>query len=142
MNKLLKQLVQVLDERGIQLSSLDMAESTPGYTNIEVNKEITIESRGNGVCYALYTKEGKLSPTNYTSLTEVLDVLANYLSRVKEDSILVTNSGLEVLKVIPYSSNGYYNLIDVETNTLVYSKGTSLNSIYDSFVRHGDLYVK
>uniref|UniRef100_A0AAU8GUG4 Uncharacterized protein n=1 Tax=Mammaliicoccus phage MSShimriz1 TaxID=3230127 RepID=A0AAU8GUG4_9VIRU len=140
MNSTLKQLVKVLDENRIQIKKLDIDTNISGEISIEVNNEIKIFDRiGN---YALYADDSSVDKTYYLSLTEALEVVVKYLRRVKEDTILVSNNGLEVLKVIPYSSNGLYNLIDVKTNTLVYLKGVSLKDIYDSFVKPGDLQVK
>ena len=73
MSKLLKQLVQVLDENGVQINKLNIEDNIPGEYSIEVNKEIVIvDRRGN---YELYTEEASLNKTFYSSLTEALEVV-------------------------------------------------------------------
>ena len=126
--KLLKQLIQVLDERGIQVNKLNIVEENkPGFYEIEVNEEMTIEDRGGS--YALYTNEGKLSPTNYYSLTEALEVLAGYLNRVKEGSILKSGNGKYTYKVIKHQTHDKYNLLDLETDRLLFLGHASLELI-------------
>lgn len=137
--KLLKQLIQVLDENGIQVNKLNIVEENkPGFYEIEVNEEITIEDRG-GV-YALYINEGKLSPTNYYSLTEALEVVAGYLSRVKEGNILQSFLGASKYKVIKHDSKDLYNLLDVNNNRLLYVECKSKGFIQDR-VNKGYYYV-
>ena len=126
--KLLKQLIKVLDERGIQVNKLNIVEENkPGFYEIEVNEEMTIEDRGGS--YALYTNEGKLSPTNYYSLTEALEVLAGYLNRVKEGSILKSGNGKYTYKVIKHQTHDKYNLLDLETDRLLFLGHASLELI-------------
>ena len=126
--KLLKQLIMVLDENGIQVNKLNIEEDS-----IEVNKEITIVYRGSA--YSLYTTEGKLSATNYYSLTEALEVLADYLNRVKEGTILETHLGLLKYKVIKHDSKDLYNLLDVDNDRLLYLECKSLGYIKDKIDR-------
>lgn len=126
--KLLKQLIMVLDENGIQVNKLNVEEDS-----IEVNKEITIVYRGSS--YSLYTTEGKLSATNYYSLTEALEVLADYLNRVKEGTILETHLGLLKYKVIKHDSKDLYNLLDVDNDRLLYLECKSLGYIKDKIDR-------
>ena len=123
MTKLLKQLVQVLDENGVQIKKLNIEDNIPGEYSIEVNKEVTIVDRGGN--YALYTEEASLNRTYYISLTEALEVVAGYLSRVKEGSILESGSGICKYKVIKHDSKGLYNLLD-DNNRLLFleCKGT------------------
>lgn len=138
--KLLKQLIQVLDENGIQVNKLNIVEENkPGFYEIEVNEEITIEDRG-GV-YALYINEGKLSPTNYYSLTEALEVVTDYLSRVKEGNILQSFLGSSKYKVIKHGSKDLYNLLDVNNNRLLYVECKSKGFIQDR-VNKGCYYVE
>ena len=130
MNKLLKQLVQVLDENGVKVNKLNVVgKNKPGFSEIEVNEDMTIEDRGGA--YALYTNEGKLSPTNYYSLTEALETLADYLNRVKEGSILYSYSGICKYRVIKHGSKDLYNLLDVHNNRLIYLECKSLDHIQD-----------
>lgn len=42
MSKLLKQLVQVLDESGIQIENIDFEEILPGEKSITINKDVSI----------------------------------------------------------------------------------------------------
>lgn len=139
--KLLKQLIKVLDENGIQVNKLNIVEENKaGFPEIEVNEEITIENR-DGV-YALYINEGKLSPTNYYSLTEALEVLSDYLNRVKIGDVLVSDSGATKLKIVSYLDNDLCNLLDIKTNSLFYSKGVSLKYLYETYIKDGSLHVK
>lgn len=131
--KLLKQLIMVLDERGIQVNKLNIDEGVNGEYGIEVNKEITIVDRGGN--YALYAKDASVDKTYYISLTEVLEVLADYLSRVKEGSILETHLGLFKYKVIKHDSKDLYNLLDVERNRLLYTACKSKEYIQDKINR-------
>ncbi|XWX29731.1 hypothetical protein WOJGOHIN_CDS0075 [Staphylococcus phage PG-2021_87] len=140
MNKLLKQLIMVLEENGIQLSKVNLEDNIPGEISIEVNKEITIVDRGGN--YALYTEDASLDKTFYSSLTEALEVVANYLGRVKVGDTLVSKNGETLFKVVAYLGNDLYNLIDEETNILLYSEGKSLEHIYKTRVEQGNLQVK
>lgn len=140
MNKLLKQLIMVLDENGIQVNKLNIVEKNKtGFYEIEVNEEMTIEDRG--CSYALYTNEGKSSPTNYYSLTEALEVLSDYLSRVKEGTILKSGNGKYTYKVIKHQTHEEYNLLDLETNRLLFLEHASL-SLIQAQVRKGVFYVE
>ena len=129
MNKLLKQLVQVLDENGIQINKLNIEDNIPGEYSIEVNKEIVIVDRGGN--YALYTEEASLNKTFYSSLTEALEVVSDYLGIVKEGSILYSCSGICEYKVIKHASKDLYNLLDVHNNRLLYLECKSLDHIQD-----------
>ena len=129
MNKLLKQLVQVLDENGVQIKKLNIEDNIPGEYSIEVNKEVTIVDRGGN--YALYTKEAILNKTFYSSLTEALEVVSDYLGRVKEGSILYSYSGICKYRVIKHGSKDLYNLLDVHNNRLIYLECKSLDHIQD-----------
>ena len=128
MNKLLKQLVQVLDENGVQIKKLNIEENDREYS-IEVNKEIMIVDRVGS--YALYTRDTRLNKTYYNSLTEALEVVSYYLGRVKEGSILYSCSGICKYKVIKHASEDLYNLLDVHNNRLLYLKCKSLDHIQD-----------
>ena len=132
--KLLKQLIKVLDERGIQVKNLNIDEGVNGEYGIEVNREITIVDRG-GI-YSLYTNEGKLSATNYDSLTEVLEVLASYLNRVKEGTTLKSGNGKYTYRVIKHQVHDKYNLLNLETDRLLFLEHTSL-SLIQAQVREG-----
>ena len=132
--KLLKQLIMVLDENGIQVNKLNIDEGVNGEYGIEVNREITIVDRG-GI-YSLYTNEGKLSATNYDSLTEVLEVLANYLNRVKEGTTLKSGNGKYTYRVIKHQVHDKYNLLNLETDRLLFLEHTSL-SLIQAQVREG-----
>lgn len=130
MNKLLKQLVQVLDENGIQINKLNIEDNIPGEYSIEVNKEITIVDRVGS--YELYTEDASLNKTFYSSLTEALEVVSYYLgSRVKEGSILYSYSGICKYRVIKHGSKDLYNLLDVHNNRLIYLECKSLDHIQD-----------
>ena len=128
MNKLLKQLVQVLDENGVQIKKLNIEENDREYS-IEVNKEIMIVDRVGS--YALYTRDARLNKTYYNSLTEALEVVAYYLGRVKEGSILYSYSGICKYRVIKHGSKDLYNLLDVHNNRLLYLECKSLDHIQD-----------
>ena len=128
MSKLLKQLVQVLDENGVQIQKINIEENDREYS-IEVNKEVTIVDRGGN--YALYTKEAILNKTFYSSLTEALEVVSDYLGRVKEGSILYSYSGICKYRVIKHGSKDLYNLLDVHNNRLIYLECKSLDHIQD-----------
>src|SRR5699024_4591767 len=132
--KLLKQLIMVLDENGIQVNKLNIDEGVNGEYGIEVNREITIVDRG-GI-YSLYTNEGKLSATNYDSLTEALEVLANYLNRVKEGTTLKSGNGKYTYRVIKHQVHDKYNLLNLETDRLLFLEHTSL-SLIQAQVREG-----
>ena len=128
MSKLLKQLVQVLDENGVQIKNLNIEENDREYS-IEVNKEIMIVDRIGS--YALYTRDVRLNKTYYNSLTEALEVVADYLGRVKEGSILYSYRGICKYRVIKHGSKDLYNLLDVHNNRLIYLECKSLNHIQD-----------
>ena len=128
MNKLLKQLVQVLDENGVQIKKLNIEENDREYS-IEVNKEIMIVDRVGS--YALYTRDARLNKTYYNSLTEALEVVAYYLGRVKEGSILYSYSGICKYRVIKHGGKDLYNLLDVHNNRLLYLECKSLDHIQD-----------
>ena len=133
--KLLKQLIMVLDENGIQVNKLNIVEKNKtGFSEIEVNEDMTIEDRRGA--YALYTNEGKLSPTNYDSLTEALEVLANYLNRVKEGTTLKSGNGKYTYRVIKHQVHDKYNLLDLDTDRLLFLEHTSL-SLIQAQVREG-----
>ena len=127
--KLLKQLIQVLDERGIQVNNLNIDEGVNGEYGIDINKEITIVDRVGS--YALYTRDARLNKTYYNSLTEALEVVSYYLGRVKEGSILYSCSGICKYKVIKHASKDLYNLLDVHNNRLLYLECKSLDHIQD-----------
>ncbi|AVP40352.1 hypothetical protein HOS99_gp108 [Staphylococcus phage phiSA_BS1] len=131
--KLLKQLIQVLDERGIQVNKLNVDEGVNGEYGIEINKEITIVDRGGN--YALYAKDASVDKTYYISLTEVLEVLADYLSRVKEGNILKSFLGITRYEVIKHDSKDLYNLLDLERNRLLYLECKSKEYIQDKINR-------
>lgn len=138
--KLLKQLIQVLDERGIQVKNLNIDDDTiNGEYSIEVNKEITIVDRGGN--YALYAEDASVDKTYYISLTEALEVVADYLSRVKEGTILETYLGLTKYKVIKHDSKDLYNLLDVNNNRLLYLECKSKSYIQDN-IEKSSLYAK
>lgn len=139
MTKLLKQVVQVLDERGIQVKKLNIDEGVNGEYSIDINKEITIVDRGGN--YALYTEDASVDKTYYISLTEVLEVLADYLSRVKEGSILKSFLGVFTYKVIKHNSKDLYNLLNVDDNTLLYTECESIDSIQDR-INRGQFYAE
>ena len=128
MSKLLKQLVQVLDENGVQIEKINIEENDREYS-IEVNKEIMIVDRVGG--YALYTRDARLNKTYYNSLTEALEVVSDYLGRVKEGSILYSYSGICKYRVIKHGSKDLYNLLDVHNNRLIYLECKSLDHIQD-----------
>lgn len=137
--KLLKQLVQVLDERGIQVKNLNIDEGVNGEYGIEINKEITIVDRGGN--YALYAEDASVDKTYYISLTEALEVVADYLSRVKEGTILETYLGLTKYKVIKHDSKDLYNLLDLSNNRLLYAECKSKSYIQDN-IEKSSLYAK
>lgn len=130
MSKLLKQLVQVLDENGVQIKKLNIEEDAlNGEYSIEVNKQIAIVDRwGN---YALYTRDGGLNKVHYNSLTEALDVVAEYLSRLNEGTTLYSYSGICKYKVIKHVSKDLYNLLDVHNNRLLFSECKGLDYIQE-----------
>lgn len=128
MTKLLKQLVQVLDENGIQIKKINIEEDAlNGEYSIEVNKEIMIVDRGGN--YALYIEEGSLDKTYYVSLTEALEVVADYLGRVKEGSTLYSSSGICEFKVIKNVGKDLYNLLEVPDNKLLFLECKSMDYI-------------
>lgn len=137
--KLLKQLIQVLDERGIQVKNLNIDEGVNGEYGIDINKEITIVDRVGS--YALYTRDARLNKTYYNSLTEALEVVSYYLGRVKEGSILYSCSGICKYKVIKHGSKDLYNLLDVNNNRLLYAECKSKGFIQDR-VNKGHYYVE
>lgn len=138
--KLLKQLIMVLDENGVQVKKLNIEDNIPGEYSIEVNKEITIVDR-KGSYYELYTEDASLDKTYYSSLTEALEVVADYLSRVKEGSILNSFLGTSKYKVIKHGSKDLYNLLDVNNNRLLYLECKSKGCIQDR-VNKGHYYVE
>ena len=129
MSKLLKQLVQVLDENGVQIKKLNIEEDDREYS-IEVNKVIVIVDRVGS--YALYTEDASLNRTYYSSLTEALEVVAYYLgSRVKEGSILYSSTGIRKYKVIKNVGKDLYNLLEVPHNKLLFSECKGLDYIQE-----------
>ena len=140
MTKLLKQLIMVLDENGVQLKKLNIEEDTLNREySIEVNKEIVIVDRGGN--YALYAEDASLDKTYYISLTEALEVLAGYLNRVKEGSIVKSFLGVFTYKVIKHNSKDLYNLLNVDDNTLLYTECESMDSIQDK-INRGQFYAE
>lgn len=139
MTKLLKQLIMVLDENGVQVNKLNIDEGVNGEYGIEVNKEITIVDRGGN--YALYAKDASVDKTYYISLTEALEVLADYLNRVKEGSIVKSFLGVFTYKVIKHNSKDLYNLLNVDDNTLLYTECESMDSIQDR-INKGQFYAE
>ena len=131
MSKLLKQLVQVLDENGVQIKKLNIEEDAlNGEHSIEVNKEIVIVDRGGS--YALYTEDASLNKTFYSSLTEALEVVSYYLgSRVKEGAILYSSTGIRKYKVIKNVGKDLYNLLEVPHNKLLFSECKGLDYIQE-----------
>lgn len=138
--KLLKQLIMVLDENGVQVNKLNIDDNIPGEYSIEVNKEITIVDR-KGCYYELYTEDASLNKTYYSSLTEALEVVADYLNRVKEGNILQSFLGASKYKVIKHGSKDLYNLLDVNNNRLLYVECKSKGFIQDR-VNKGHYYVE
>lgn len=138
--KLLKQLVQVLDERGIQVKKLNIGEDTiNGEYSIEINKEIMIVDRGGN--YALYTEDASLDKTYYISLTEALEKVADYLSRVKEGSIVQSTFGVYKYKIVKHDSKDLYNLLDLSNNRLLYTECKSKSYIQE-WVNTGHLHAE
>ena len=140
MTKLLKQIIKVLDERGIQVKNLNIDDVINGEYSIEVNKEITIVHR-EGLYYALYTEDASLDKTYYSSLTEALETVADYLSRVKEGSIIKSYLGVFTYKVIKHNSKDLYNLLNVDDNTLLYTECESIDSIQEK-INRGQFYAE
>lgn len=139
MTKLLKQLVQVLDENGVQIKKLNIDEGVNGEYGIDINKEITIVDRGGN--YALYAEDASVDKTFYSSLTEALEVVADYLSRVKEGSILYSSSGICEFKVIKNVGKDLYNLLEVPDNKLLFLECKGLDYIQEQ-VNEGVFHVK
>ena len=140
MTKLLRQLIMVLEENGVQLKKLNIEEDTLNREySIEVNKEIVIVDRGGN--YALYAEDASLDKTYYISLTEALEVLAGYLNRVKEGSIVKSFLGVFTYKVIKHNSKDLYNLLNVDDNTLLYTECESMDSIQDK-INRGQFYAE
>ena len=140
MTKLLKQLVQVLDENGIQIKKINIEEDAlNGEYSIEVNKEIMIVDRVGS--YALYTEDASLNRIYYSPPTEALEVVADYLSRVKEGSILESGNGKYTYRVIKHQMHDKYNLLDLETDRLLYHQHASLNLIQEQ-INAGVFHVK
>lgn len=140
MTKLLKQLVQVLDENGIQINKLNIEEDAlNGEYSIEVNKEIMIVDRVGS--YALYAEDASLNRIYYSSLTEALEVVADYLGRVKEGSILYSSTGIRKYKVIKHASKDLYNLLEVPHNKLLFSECKGLDYIQEQ-VNDGVYHAK
>ena len=135
MNKLLKQLIQTLDENGVQVNEISIEKDC-----IKVNNEIAIILRRKD--YALHTSDGGLDKTYYYSLTEALETLASYLKRLKVGDVLVSKSGEIKFKIVSYlDNNGLCNLLNVNTNCLCYSEGRSLDHIYNTYVKNGDFHA-
>lgn len=140
MSKLLKQLVQVLDENGVQIKKINIEEDAlNGEYSIEVNKEIMIVDRIGS--YALYTENASLNKTFYSSLTEALEVVADYLGRVKEGSILYSSTGIRKYKVIKNVGKDLYNLLEVPHNKLLFSECKGLDYIQEQ-VNDGVYHAK
>lgn len=127
MSKLLKQLVQVLDESGIQIENIDFEEILPGEKSITINKDVSI-TKGY-IEYVVFSDVTK-SIKRCRSLTEALDKVVMDLSRVKEGDILETFSG--DYKVIKHHRFDLYNLLNEGTNRLLLDKGVKLNKIQKS----------
>ena len=140
MSKLLKQLVQVLDENGVQIKKLNIEEDAlNGEYSIEVNKEIMIVDRVGS--YALYAEDASLNKTFYSSPTEALEVVADYLGRVKEGSILYSSTGIRKYKVIKNVGKDLYNLLEVPHNKLLFSECKDLDYIQEQ-VNDGVYHAK
>lgn len=127
MSKLLKQLVQVLDESGIQIENIDFEEILPGEKSITINKDVSITKWY--IEYVVFSDVTK-SIKRCRSLTEALDKVVMDLSRVKEGDILETFSG--DYKVIKHHRFDLYNLLNEGTNRLLLDKGVKLNKIQKS----------
>lgn len=127
MSKLLKQLVQVLDESGIQIENIDFEEILPGEKSITINKDVSITKRY--IEYVVFSDVTK-SIKRCRSLTEALDKVVMDLSRVKEGDILETYLG--DYKVIKHHRFDLYNLLNEGTNRLLLDKGVKLNKIQKS----------
>lgn len=127
MSKLLKQLVQVLDESGIQIENIDFEEILPGEKSITINKDVSITKWY--IEYVVFSDVTK-SIKRCRSLTEALDKVVMDLSRVKEGDILETVSG--DYKVIKHHRFDLYNLLNEGTNRLLLDKGVKLNKIQKS----------
>lgn len=127
MSKLLKQLVQVLDESGIQIENIDFEEILPGEKSITINKDVSITKWY--IEYVVFSDVTK-SIKRCRSLTEALDKVVMDLSRVKEGDILETYLG--DYKVIKHHRFDLYNLLNEGTNRLLLDKGVKLNKIQKS----------
>lgn len=127
MSKLLKQLVQVLDESGIQIENIDFEEILPGEKSITINKDVSITKWY--IEYVVFSDVTK-SIKRCRSLTEALDKVVMDLSRVKEGDILETFS--DDYKVIKHHRFDLYNLLNEGTNRLLLDKGVKLNKIQKS----------
>lgn len=138
--KLLKQIIKVLDERGIQVKNLNIDDDTiNGEYGIDINKEITIVDRGGN--YALYAEDASVDKTYYISLTEALEVVADYLSRVKEGTIVQSTFGVYKYKIVKHDSKDLYNLLDVNNNRLLYTECKSKSYIQE-WVNTGHLHAE
>lgn len=123
MNKLLKQLVQVLDENGITIDKLDIKDSIEDY-RITVNDTATFKSSPENFTITYGGKEdNKVFVT--ASLTSALDRLSTVLKLVGEGDTLKSGNGVCTYTVVKNHVKDMYNLLDTDTNQLLYLNCTS-----------------
>lgn len=92
MNKLLKQLVQVLDENGITIDKIDIKDSIEDY-RITVNDTATFKYSPENFTITYGGKEdNKVFVT--TSLTSALDRLSTVLKQMVEGDTLKSGNGV------------------------------------------------
>lgn len=132
MNKILKQLVQVLDEEGIQLEKIELQENS-----IVINGYLHLSKTDN---YYVLKNSDSFMGVVYSSLTHALDNVAEELSKVQEGATLVSGNGKYTYKVIKHRIFDKYNLLNVETNQLEYIENVELGLIQKQI--NAGVYVK
>lgn len=132
MNKILKQLVQVLDEEGIQLEKIELHENS-----IVINGYLHLSKTDN---YYILKNSDSFMGVTYSSLTHVLDDVADELSKVQEGDTLVSGNGMYTYKVIKHRIYDKYNLLNVETNQLEYIENVELGLVQKQI--NAGVYVK
>lgn len=139
MSKLLKQLVQdKLEDKGINVNKITTESCTLNETKIKINNEITIVDKGSH--YKLYTEDNNLNRNHYLSLTEAVGAIVRYLG-VREGDILVSSKGDSTYRVIKHRMHNLYNLLDLETDRMLYHQNSSLNTLQEK-ISSGVFYVK
>lgn len=121
MNKMLKQLMLVLEENSITPKKIEVLDSEEKNREaIRVNDDYYVEYFKESETYRVYVRNVYDSLGNFKSLTEALDKLVEYLIPIKEGDVLVSVNNDTVYKVIKCDNDDFYNLLNIDTNRLAF----------------------